>query len=38
MTVEFVTDGPNGTGMPNDWWEAAKAFIDAKLEGGGGGA
>lgn len=35
MTVDFVTDGPAGNGMPHDWWEAAKAFIDMKLQGGG---
>lgn len=36
MSVEFVTEGPRGTGMPNDWWEAAKAFIDVRLGGDSG--
>lgn len=33
MTPEFVVYGPkgapDGTGMPWDWWEAGKAYIEA---------
>lgn len=29
MTVKDVTEGPTGTGMPWDWWEAGKAYIEA---------
>lgn len=31
MTPEYVTNGPNGTGMPWDWWENGKALIDQAM-------
>lgn len=32
MTPEFVVHGFNGNGMPWDWWETGKAFIDGQLK------
>lgn len=29
LTPDYVVNGPNGTGMPWDWWENGRAYIEA---------
>jgi hypothetical protein len=29
LTPDYVVNGPDGNGMPWDWWEYGKAFIAA---------
>lgn len=34
MTPEFVENGPDGNGIPWDWWVTGCGFIDKALERG----